>query len=359
MEVHVISHAEPNTCAQSAAEKKEDFCEKQVSDGDGKERKRESGAKGEVMTHLWYQFFDFNIDTTKEILVSKGDMRRSRVPEGDTLHQNRPNSGSEGEGCPATEHSRSKVGHMSKEISMKEFLDENKEQIQANTENTKQEKHQKKQNNAEKNLLSMKNVRKTIEAITMVVLVIQKVFEWFIPVINTRNAYANAQGRLLLKQEKKIPEFVIETQNNPNVTSEKDKQNSSNIGMKNAPRDRFNNLKRRGNTQSLSMEISHEYTKDLTWEAKRDELKRLDEVTYLGSYEGEDFERKNVMEMQDKPKNEPEVDQKKVIINSKNGTKTSKNYADNQPHKIKTKIEPTEPNKTKIEPKNQPEKEEV
>eukprot|EP00957_Ditylum_brightwellii_P041684 3156871-Ditylum_brightwellii.AAC.2 len=27
MEVHVISHAEPNTCAQSAAEKKENFCE--------------------------------------------------------------------------------------------------------------------------------------------------------------------------------------------------------------------------------------------------------------------------------------------------------------------------------------------
>eukprot|EP00957_Ditylum_brightwellii_P152805 11631693-Ditylum_brightwellii.AAC.1 len=33
MEVHVISHAETNTCAQSAAEKKEDFCEKRAYKG--------------------------------------------------------------------------------------------------------------------------------------------------------------------------------------------------------------------------------------------------------------------------------------------------------------------------------------
>eukprot|EP00957_Ditylum_brightwellii_P152687 11622602-Ditylum_brightwellii.AAC.1 len=33
MEVHVISHAEPNTCAQSAAKKKENFCEKQAYKG--------------------------------------------------------------------------------------------------------------------------------------------------------------------------------------------------------------------------------------------------------------------------------------------------------------------------------------
>eukprot|EP00957_Ditylum_brightwellii_P075965 5774623-Ditylum_brightwellii.AAC.1 len=90
-----------------------------------------------------------------------------------------------------------------------------------------------------------------------------------------------------------------------------------------------------------------------------DELKRLDEVTYLGSYEGKAFEQENVMEAQDKPKIEPEVDQKKVIINSKNGTKTSENYTENQPRKIKPKIEPPEPNEAKIEPKNQPEKEEV
>eukprot|EP00957_Ditylum_brightwellii_P043560 3302649-Ditylum_brightwellii.AAC.1 len=45
--VHVISHTEPNTCAQSVGEKKEDFHEKRVSKGDKKERKRESGAKGE------------------------------------------------------------------------------------------------------------------------------------------------------------------------------------------------------------------------------------------------------------------------------------------------------------------------
>eukprot|EP00957_Ditylum_brightwellii_P018999 1430115-Ditylum_brightwellii.AAC.1 len=32
-------------------------------------------------------------------------------------HQNGPNSGSEGEECPAMEHRRSKVGHMPKEIS--------------------------------------------------------------------------------------------------------------------------------------------------------------------------------------------------------------------------------------------------
>jgi len=214
MEVHVISHAEPNTYAQSAAEKKEDLCEKRVSKGDGKERKRESGAKGEVTTHLRYQFFDYKINTTKEILVSEGDMRRSRVPKGDTLHQNRPNSGSKGEECPATEHSRSKVGHVSKEISTKEFLDENEEQGQANTENTKQKKHQKKQNIAEKNLFSMKNVRRTIEAITMVMLAIQKVFEWCIPAINTSTANANAQGRSLLKQEKKMQKLAIETQNN-------------------------------------------------------------------------------------------------------------------------------------------------
>uniref|UniRef100_A0A7S2E9L3 Uncharacterized protein n=1 Tax=Ditylum brightwellii TaxID=49249 RepID=A0A7S2E9L3_9STRA len=163
---------------------------------------------------LRYQFFDFKINTTKEILVSEGDMRRSKVPKGDTLHQNRPNSGSKGEECPATEHNRSKVGHVSKEISTKEFLDENEEQGQANTENTKQKKHQKKQNIAEKNLFSMKNVRRTIEAIAMVMLAIQKVFEWCIPAINTSTANANAQGRSLLKQEKNMQKLAIETQNN-------------------------------------------------------------------------------------------------------------------------------------------------
>ena len=90
-----------------------------------------------------------------------------------------------------------------------------------------------------------------------------------------------------------------------------------------------------------------------------DELKRLDEVTYLGSHEGKDFEQENVMEVQDKPKIKLELDQKKVIISLKNGTKTSDNYAENQLRKIKPNIEPTEPNKAKIEPKNQPEKEEV
>eukprot|EP00957_Ditylum_brightwellii_P138049 10524596-Ditylum_brightwellii.AAC.3 len=158
-----------------------------------------------------------------------------------------------------------------------------------------------------------------------------------------------------------MPKFAIETQNNPNVTSEKDKQNSPNIGVKNVSRDPFNNVRSRENTQRLSMEISHEYTKNLTWEAKIDKLKRLintekletttnlDELTYLGSYEGKDFERKNAMEVQDEPKIELEVNQKKVIVNSKNGTKTSENYPENQSHKIKPKIEP----------KNQPEKEEV
>eukprot|EP00957_Ditylum_brightwellii_P188206 14327472-Ditylum_brightwellii.AAC.1 len=69
------------------------------------------------------------------------------------------------------------------------------------------------------------------------------------------------------------------------------------------------------------------------------------------------------MEAQDEPKIKPEVDQKKVIANSKNSTKTSENYAENQPCKIKPKIEPTEQKKLKIkekiEPKKQPEKEDV
>eukprot|EP00957_Ditylum_brightwellii_P161674 12309441-Ditylum_brightwellii.AAC.1 len=69
------------------------------------------------------------------------------------------------------------------------------------------------------------------------------------------------------------------------------------------------------------------------------------------------------MKAQDEPTIKSEVDQKKVVVNSKNDTKTSENYTENQPCKIKQKIEPTESNElkieAKIEPKNQTKKEEV
>eukprot|EP00957_Ditylum_brightwellii_P156935 11944044-Ditylum_brightwellii.AAC.2 len=54
-----------------------------------------------------------------------------QVCEGDTLHQTRPNSGSNGAECSATEHERSKVGPMTKEptkTAKEEILDTEKKE---------------------------------------------------------------------------------------------------------------------------------------------------------------------------------------------------------------------------------------